>query len=210
MNKKLFLVLGPESTGNHLTSRVLNNMGCFWEENQKLIIDRFTRGECELKDITENPNIVLRRSVPYEHEWPDPVRYRKLFAGEGYKMYTIILQREWMAAILSQYYHRSATVEVAWDTLVKAEKHISKYISDGSVDPFYVLNTSTLMKDPEPVIRGLEVFTGLKWPIDIRYESVVKDPDINRHELLLNEGFKSHNRAIHHKYFKNRKPLVIR
>lgn len=210
MSKKVFLVLGPESSGNHVTSRVLNNMGCFWEENQKLIIDRFTRGECELKEITEKSNIVLRRSVPYEHEWADPNKYRKLFENKGYEMYTVILQREWMAGLLSQYYHRSATVEVAWDSYVKAEKHISKYIADGSVDPFYVFNTSALMKDPEPVIRGLEIFTGLKWPSNVRYESVIKDPDINRHDLLLKEGFKSSDRAVHHKYFKNRKPLVIR
>lgn len=208
MSKKMFLVLGPESSGNHITSRVLENMGCFWEENQKLIIDRFCRGECPLSEITTNSNIVLRRSVPYEHEWADPNKYRKLFENEGYKMYSIILQREWMAGLLSQYYHRSATVEIAWDSYVKAEKHIGKYLSDSSLDPFYVFNTSALMKDPEPVIKGLEYFTGLKWPKEVPYNSIVYDADVGRHELLLNSGFKSVDRSVHQKYFKRPKPFV--
>jgi len=210
MIKKVFLVLGPESSGNHITSKVLSNMGCFWEENQKLIIDRFIRGECELKDITDNTNIVLRRSVPYEREWPDPNRYRKIFNDEGYEMYTIVLQREWMAGILSQYYHRSSTVEDAMDSFIKAEKHISKYLADGSLDPFYVFNTSTLMKDPKPVISGLELFTGLKWPKEVPCQSIVYDADIGRHNLLLETGFKSVDRSVHHNYFKRPKPCVIR
>ena len=107
------------------------------------------------------------------------------------------------------YINQKGSKKIIEEWGLKNQKHISKYIADGSVDPFYILNTSALMKDPKPVIRGLEIFTGLKWPKDVKYESVIRDPDINRHNLLLNEGFHC-DRAAHKSYFKNRKPLVIR
>ena len=138
--RKLFLVFGPESAGNNLTSLVLKTMGCYWEEPQQL--DSFLKGDCGLDDITDNPNIVLRRSVPRGHEWVQPLLVRSKFEDRGYEMYTIVLQREWMATMLSNYYHRASTVEEAWETLVNAEKHIAQYLQSGVLDPFYILNTS--------------------------------------------------------------------
>lgn len=206
--RKLFLVLGPESAGNNLTSLVLKTMSCYWEEPQKL--DLFLKGEMELKDITDNPNIVLRRSVPYGREWSNPLDIISAFEKQGYKMYTVVLQREWMATMLSNYYHRSSTVEEAWATLVKAEKHIAQYLHGDILDPFYVLNTSSLMKDPEPVIKGLELFTELKWPKDIDYENIVHDSDVGRHQLLLDRGFESIDRMDHKKYIRKPRPLARR
>jgi hypothetical protein len=208
MGKRVFLVLGPESSGNHVTSKVLQTMGCYWEEPQKL--DSFLKGDCGLDEITDNPNIVLRRSVPHGHEWHQPTISRSMFADRGYTMFTIVLQREWMATMLSNYYHRSSTVEEAWSTLIKAEKHIATLMSHELLDPFFILNTSTLMKDPEPVIKGLELFTGLKWPDTVPYERIVHDSDIGRHELLLDYGFESIDRTKHKKYITRPRPLVIR
>jgi hypothetical protein len=183
-------------------------MGCYWEEPQKL--DLFLEGEMKLNEITDNSNIVLRRSVPHGREWPSPVEIEKAFQEEGYTMGTIILQREWMATCLSNYYHRSETVEEAMKTLREAEKHISRYIHMDALNPFYILNTSALMKDPEAVIKGLEYFTGLKWPSILPYETVVRDTDYGRHQLLLDYGFESIDRMKHKKYIKRDTPLVIR
>jgi len=205
---KLFLVIGPESSGNHLTSLVLKTMGCFWEEPQRL--DEVADGVLKLKEVTDNPYLVLRRSVPHGHDMVNPPYIRSIFSSLGYKMYTILLQREWMATMLSNYYHRSTNVEEAQETLRKAERHIAYHVSHGFCDPFFTLNTSALMKDPEPVIKGLEYFTGLKWPDGVKYEDVVKDTDIGRHQLLLDEGFKSIDRMKHKKYITRPLPLVIR
>lgn len=206
MNKKFFLVIGPESSGNHLTSLVLKTMGCYWEVPQKL--DKYLDGELQLKDITNNPNLVLLRSVPHGREWPNIDYINERFSIENYKVYTIFLKREFMATVLSNYYHRSPTVEVAWETLIKAEKHLALYMQN--MDNFYVLNTSALMKDPEPVVRGLELYTGLKWPDGVSYESIIKDSDIGRHQLLLDHGFKSIDRKESRKYIARPNPLVIR
>ena len=203
---KLFLVLGPESAGNNLTSSILKTMNCYWEEPQ--ILDKFLLGQTPLAGITDNPNIVLRRSVPYGREWVDPTVISERFNKVGYKMYTIILQREWMATMLSNYYHRSTDVGEAWNTLVSAEIHIAKYLH--LLKPFYILNTSALMKDPKPCLKGLEIFTGLKWPKGVPYDSVIKDSDIGRHQLLLDHGFNSIDRVKHKKYITRPKPVVKR
>jgi len=208
MSKKLFLVLGPESSGNHLTSMILKKMGCYWEEPQKL--DNF-KDEEELNRITyNNPNIVLRRSVPHGREWCNPLKISQKFEKYGFKMYTIVLQREWMATMLSNYYHRSSNLKEAWKTLEDAEKHIAGYMATGVIDPFYVLNTSSLMKDPKPAIRGLEIFTGLRWPDGMPYESFVYDSDIGRHSLLLEHGFIPIDRMIHKKYITRPRPPIKR
>ena len=206
MDKKFFLVVGPESSGNHLTSLVLKTMGCYWEEPQKL--DKFLTGEAKIKDITENPNIVLRRSIPHGRDWPNIRRINKTFAKEGYNVHTIFLRREFIATTLSNYYHRSSTVEEAWETLIKAEKHIASYMID--MDNFYILNTSSLMKDPRPVVKGLEIYTGLFWPRDIPCESVIKDSDIGRHSLLMAHGFESINRVSHKKFITRPNPPILR
>ena len=54
---KVFLVFGPESSGNNLTSLILKTMNCYWEEPQEL--DRFLRGETRIDVITDNPCMVL-------------------------------------------------------------------------------------------------------------------------------------------------------
>lgn len=207
MNKKFFLVIGPESSGNHLTSLVLETMGCYWDRHpQKL--DEYLDGKIKIEDITDNPNLVLLRSVPHGREWPNISYINERFSIENYKVHTIFLRREFMATALSNYYHRSPSVEKSWGDLIKAEKHIASYMKD--MDDFYLLNTSSLMKDPEPVVKGLELYTGLKWPIDVPYESVIKDSDIGRHSLLLEEGYKSVDRAKHKKFITRPNPLVKR
>lgn len=203
---KVFLVLGPESSGNNLTSMILKTMGCYWEEPQ--LLDKFLTDESKIDDITDNSNIVLRRSIPHGREWVDPVSIAMKFEKVGYEIYTIILKREWMATILSNYYHRSTDVEEAWETLISAELHIAKFLH--LMKPFYILNTSALMKDPEPSIKGLEIFTGLNWPENISYENIIYDSDIGRHQLLLDHGFNSIDRMKHKKYITRPKPLNYR
>ena len=203
---KVFLVLGPESSGNHLASKVLQTMGCYWEEPQKLDLFLKKDGINIGSTITENKNLVLRRSVPYGKEWFDPISAREKFINRTkshrteYKMYTIVLQREYMSTVLSNYYHREYTIEDAKKKMIRAEKHISMYLSNGWLDPYWTLNVSLLLKDPEPAIKGLEIFTGLKWPEEIPYEDVVYDSDIKRHELIINHGFASIKRSVQKEY----------
>jgi hypothetical protein len=66
------------------------------------------------------------------------------------------------------------------------------------------------MKDPEPCIKGLELFTGLKWPEGVSYDKYVYDSDVGRHQLFIDHGFNSIDRMEHRKYMTKPRPLVKR
>jgi len=190
---KLFFVFGPESAGNHVTSKILQTMGCFWEEPQKL--DKFVYGEINnFTDITTQENIVLRRSVPHGRDWCDPLAIKIKFLNHqpSYEMITIIPVRDWMPNILSNYYHRATTQQEAIPILQKAWTHIGKHMIN--IMPFYFLNTSLLFKYPKSTIESLEFFTGLKWPNE-NYNQIY-DADIGKHKIFQEYGFENINREI--------------
>lgn len=202
--KELFFVFGPESSGNHVTSKVLQTMGCFWEEPQRL--DKFVSGEiANINDITTNDKIVLRRSIPHGRDWINPLHIKQKFSE--YNMKTIVLVRDWLPNIFSNYYHRENTVEEAMNKLMESWSHISKHIDD--IKPFYFFNTSLLFKDPKSAIEGLEYFTGLNWPKDIPYENIVYDADIGKHEVFRKYGFKTIDRSLIREHIRKPKPVIL-
>ncbi len=202
--KNLFFVFGPESSGNHVTSKVLQTMGCFWEEPQRL--DKFVSGEVDISDVTTDWNVVLRRSIPHGNDWPDPKIIKQRFIDNGYVMRTIVPVRDWIPNIFSNYYHRELSVDDALDKLRHAWIHLANHIYD--IQPFYFFNTSLLFKDPKSAIEGLEYFTDLKWP-DVPYEKVIYDADIGKHEVFREHGFKTIDRAEIRKHIRKPKPVIL-
>lgn len=200
---KLFFVYGPESAGNHVTSKILQTMGCFWDEPQSL--DQVVIGEKDVEEITTNENIVLRRSIPHGVHFVHPDHIRSKF--KKYSMITIIPVRDWMSNIFSNYYHRSETVQDALISLQDAWIHIGSFIT--RIQPFYFFNTSLLFKDPRSAIEGLEYFTGLKWPENTPYESIVYDADVGKHEVFRKHGFKSLDRQVIREHIKKPRPPLI-
>jgi hypothetical protein len=200
---KLFFVYGPESAGNHVTSKVLQTMGCFWDEPQSL--DQVVNGEKEVEEITTNENIVLRRSIPHGVHFVDPDSIRSKF--KNHSMITIIPVRDWMPNIFSNYYHRSETVHDALSSLRNAWIHIGNNISN--IQPFYFFNTSLLFKDPRSAIEGLEYFTSLEWPENIPYEDIIYDADIGKHQVFRKYGFNIIDRQLIRDHIKKPRPLLL-
>ena len=200
---KLFFVFGPESAGNHVTSKVLQTMGCFWDEPQSL--DKVVTGEKDVEEITDNENLVLRRSIPHGVHFVDPLFIRSKF--KNHSMITIIPVRDWMSNIFSNYYHRSETVDDALTSLQDAWTHIG--ITILYIKPFYFFNTSLLFKDPRSAIEGLEHFTGLKWPGNTPYESIIYDADVGKHEVFRKHGFNSIDRQLIRDHIKRPLPLIL-
>jgi hypothetical protein len=178
IDKILFLVLGVESSGSHVTSTIMQRMGCFWEEPQRL--NKFLSGGARLSEITSNPHICLRRSVPHGHTYPDLIHIRKRFATASYRMKTIVLVRDWPATVLSSCFMRRDSTSAAMSYLRSGWRYIGKHLVD--VEPYYFFNTSLLFKHTMAAIRGLESFTGLKWQGSPDF---IYDADASRHKLLL-------------------------
>lgn len=193
-----FLVLGPESAGNHVVTEILIQMGCFGDiENEKL--DLFVNGQVSLKDaVGKERNVVLIRSVPYGLEWVDVEALRLKVEKANYQLKTIIVVRDWFANFSSNYYHRIDNVRKALDMLERVWIWIGERLA--YLEPFYFCNTSLLFKNCEATIEGLEWFTGLKY--NHREHFFVRDSDLKHHEIIHTHTFEEFKSLEHIEYKK--------
>jgi len=189
----LFLVLGPESSGNHITTELLITMGCFGDASDKQRLDAFVDGDTDI--LPAKGPMVLMRSVPHGRQYPDVSQISKRLYSAGYRMKTIIPVREWTAIIVSNYYHREETVEKAAQKLEEAWAWIGTRFH--FLRPFFFFNVSLLFKDWDAGIRGLEWFTGLELDRSkMGRELEILDPDKLRHGQIKRYGVKSVKRRF--------------
>jgi len=195
----IFFVLGPESSGNHITSWILTQMGCFGDpqvttnyhqimgDSQRL--DEFINGPVgDIREIVEPEKpLVYFQSVPHGKRWPDVIGIRSVFLDAGYRMKSILVVRDWYANIQSNYYHRTKTDKIAdsEELLMEQWRWIGERLQH--LKPFMLFNSSLLFKDPASAVLGLEIFTGLKWPYD--HFKMIWDVDRKQHTLLKERGY---------------------
>lgn len=166
--KKLFIVSGSTSSGNHLTTRILTYMGCYGTyKNPKH--GQFSE-QIELDNVVyhgkEPPNedlCVLMRTIPYNGVYVDLTKIRSKFEEYGYEVKTIIVTRNWPERMDSmKFRHDIVTFDGAFDKLYKEVEYL--YLFADRMRPFHVFNISMLFKYPDRTIERLEKFTGLKFP----------------------------------------------
>jgi len=93
--KRAFLVLGPESSGCRLVTRILMAAGCDGDGQH------LQRWDKQLPPA-ESRLVVWRRSVPHHHVWPDIPQMAWLMGLEGYKTEAVVTVRRWAPMIASQ------------------------------------------------------------------------------------------------------------
>jgi hypothetical protein len=138
--KRAFLVLGPESHGNHLVTDLLVHAGCHgrsgnhvpWSgEWQEGIDDRQPWDE---KLPTDEDPIVWRRSVPHLKHWPDIRGMIDVLERRGYTVHAIVVHRDRYAAIQSQLKWRHvADPEVARANIERAYPYIFAHLQAAAV-----------------------------------------------------------------------------
>lgn len=183
----MFLVVGPESSGNHITEGLLARMGCWGSENAgRVVIFDFLRGNRNIAFPKDVP-IVFMRSIPNRDVYPgpnfDPQMIKSSFESIGYNVKTIIPVRSWSATIKSNY--REKTVEASAEVLEESWRWLGLQLP--ACHPFFFFCTSFLFKYPEIAIKELETITGLMWQ-DCYDLDFIKDPDKARHKELMNRG----------------------
>lgn len=95
--KRVFLVIGPERSGNHLVKRMFVMAGCEGTYNFNQPLDAFLFKQKKLSDITESQDIVHGDSMPARlTEWTDWVECAKRYEKEGYKIHWIIPVRDFL------------------------------------------------------------------------------------------------------------------
>jgi hypothetical protein len=87
--------------------------------------------------------------------------------------------RDWWPTILSNFHRRHSRVEDAALATMKSYRHLAEVIP--KIMPYQTVSTSMLFKDRAAGIRGVEMFTGLKFAGSAGW---IYDADRPKHKLL--------------------------
>ena len=93
-SRRAYLVLGPESSGTRLMTRILIAGGCTGDDGHA------QRWDAKLPEGVSP--IVWRRSVPHGGYWPDVERCIAALKVRGYQVTVVVTMRDWWAVIRSQ------------------------------------------------------------------------------------------------------------
>ena len=159
--KRAFIVLGPESSGTRLTTRLLIAAGCEGGDGRAQVWDTHT----PTADL-----IVWRRSVPHGGEWPDIGRMLVQLEWEGYAPFVVITIRDWLPTIRSQVAnHPPGSEKEAIAHIREAYRQIFNAIGER---PFDFANYDALVARPQaaadallkriglPSVEGVPIFDG--------------------------------------------------
>ena len=181
--KKVFIVIGPESSGTRIVTRLLCMSGCAGDYGHEQRLDRFVYSEGVEKSIDvcgvlgeHCETIVLRRSIPYDSDRrPDILGIGAKFRSAGFEPYYIVTMRDWTCNAASKINNGHGTdIDLAKNSPVEEWADIGTMFTefDGK---FCIVMTSSLFTNPERAISGLEKWTGLVFPKNA--DKVVFDAD---------------------------------
>jgi hypothetical protein len=163
--KKLFLVVGPESSGTRITSRLLIDSGCWGSYDHYQLLDSAVISENvdEIKQLTEGfSHVVFRQSIPHGPIWPDLVKLQSLFQAAGFSVFFIFTIRDWVInetdARQHHAYPKKAQMMTRW-------KHIFKFLPEISNFCFFI--TSLLFTKPKEAIESLTFLINYKVKPDL-------------------------------------------
>lgn len=132
------LVLGPESSGTRLVTRILIKAGCLGSDEH---IQKWDDAEFP---SPEHP-IVFRRSVPHGGKWPDIQQYIEQLRQKGYYVQAVVTARDWHAACKSQMHHHHVKNE---DEGYKNLKNVYPYVFktlDHFQVPYIMINYESII-----------------------------------------------------------------
>lgn len=93
MAQRAFLVIGPESSGTRLLTRILIQAGCLGQSGHSQRWDG--------ADPVGDP-IVWRRSFPHAGRWPNLPSIIQRLRDLEYELHTVVTTRDWWAMARSQ------------------------------------------------------------------------------------------------------------
>jgi hypothetical protein len=132
-----YLVLGPESSGTRMMTRLLMAAGCIGD------------GEHEQRWDTAQPDgetpIVWRKSLPHGGEWPSLDLMTHRLRERGYTVYALVMARDWTAVARSQQEHWGHTWETALDNLRTAYPYIFSSLLKFQV-PYVMVSYESLVQ----------------------------------------------------------------
>ena len=152
---RAYLVLGPESSGTRMMTRLLLASGCIGDG------DHAQRWDEQLPD-GETP-IVWRRSLPHGGEWPSLDLMTHKLRKHGYAVFAVVMTRDWTAVARSQMEHWNHSWESALDNLRTAYPYIFASLLKFQV-PYVMVSYESLVQYGPQSLEDLLASIGLTPP----------------------------------------------
>lgn len=156
VKKKAFLVLGPESHGNHLVTDILVHAGCHghsgdhanWDKQWQAGVHNDNQPWDHALPTDEDP-IVWRRSVPHLKNMPDIKNMVDSLEARQYEVTGIVITREPYAALQSQLkWHHVKNLATGITNIEKAYKYIFSQLEKANIH-FVMTSYEALVNYPE-------------------------------------------------------------
>jgi hypothetical protein len=152
--KRAYLVLGPESSGTRLMTRLLIAAGCYGDSDHHQRLDTAIPGR--------EPFLAWRRSIPHGGTWPDLERMVEIVAALSYGVTAVIMSRDWHSMAISQEQAPHAeSAGAALEQIQMAYRYIFASLPDDM--PFEIVNYEAVVMRPRGTIKYL--FTRLGLPV---------------------------------------------
>lgn len=159
---KLFFVVGPESSGNRLTTRILCESGCFGDYDHYQRLDEYFYGKINnIKDIMgDNKTIVFRRSIPHGDNW---IKFEDIFYKfKDFKINIIIPIRNLYELCKSKINNNGkSTMLESYNSVIYELNHLMSQMQKFPENNYYYFNTSFLFKCPDISLNSLSNWSGL-------------------------------------------------
>jgi len=153
--KKAFIVVGPESSGTRLMTKILIGGGCRGSAKHEQPFDT--------KSFKGQSPIVWRRSVPHRGKGLD--LFNMIHKLEEYKIIVVVIVRDWYATELSQVANKHVdSIEDAKRNIKVALKEIFGQIIELRLDFILVPYESLILhpkKVQEDLLKRFELRTGI-------------------------------------------------
>lgn len=192
--RKIYIVIGGESTGTRMVTKLMVDGGCWGEHshNQKMDDLVIEKRWDKIKAIAEKQPIVWRRSIPHDKKYPDIARdLVNPLMENGFTerdFFFLVTTRDWFCASRSAAIRgHSSTPQGAMDKLKEAYMRIYHFFNIFPSFDFYSVSYDSLVKYPEfaiPIMfRQAEIYVPItKMPV------LVQDMVDNNYKHL--HGFK--------------------
>ena len=154
-DKRAYLVLGPESSGTRLMTRLLIAAGCEGTDEHVQPWDSQT---------PTAPLIVWRRSLPHGGQWPDVQRLVARLQEADYAVTALVMSRDWHPMALSQIDNgHVADMAQAISHIQRAYGLIFPALAALRI-PFELINLEGLIARPQQAVAELVTRLGLAQP----------------------------------------------
>ncbi|MFW6047241.1 MAG: hypothetical protein ACOCP4_05595 [Candidatus Woesearchaeota archaeon] len=173
---QMIFVIGPESSGTRLMTKLFIKLGYEGEDTHKQKLDSIKLNE----SLDSSKDIVFRRSIPHGGIIPNIIALHEYFKSQKFDIYTIITHRDFLANTFSKVANKHSEQENVRQDILDQWIYIGNCLQE--LEPFIIVSTSQLFARPKPTLANLFFYMNLEEPIKKakKLSPIIYDADFKR------------------------------